>query len=249
MSESANHTASGGVAPWRRALPNAMTVSRIAMTVVLFAMLAPYSYADPARTEPQPMWTRPWWLVACAAVFAAAALTDVLDGYLARRWRTESVFGRIMDPFADKLLVIGTFIFLAGPGFHVRRGGAGSPSLGCQVSGVAPWMVAVILGRELLVTSIRAAVERLGVDFGATVSGKLKMALQSVCAPAVLVLVGTTPTLPPIDGPAPPARWIIDALVWLTVAVTAWSGVPYVARAVGALRADGAGAPGDGPAS
>jgi CDP-diacylglycerol--glycerol-3-phosphate 3-phosphatidyltransferase len=149
-----------------------------------------------------------------------------------------------MDPFADKVLVIGAFVMLGGPAFVHDRirwptsnlGGITGEALpGPEVvrqvvSHVLPWMVVVILARELLVTSIRGVFEARGVSFAATASGKWKMILQSVCIPLVLVLVN----LPRLNDPVKKdwAWWTIEMVVWATVVVTVWSGWPYVARAV-----------------
>jgi CDP-diacylglycerol--glycerol-3-phosphate 3-phosphatidyltransferase len=167
------------------------------------------------------------WLIAAAALFVFAALTDAVDGHLARKWRVVSVFGRIMDPFADKVLVLGAFAYLSAPLFSYAFTPEDSDLVRYQASGVSAWMVVLILARELLVTSIRAAFESRGVDFSATASGKWKMILQSVAVPLVLVILAL--------GPAPPgslARWAIDLTVWLTVIVTVWSGLPYIQRAL-----------------
>ena len=117
-----------------------------------------------------------------------------------------------MDPFADKVLVLGAFAFLAAPLFSYVITREGSDLVRYQASGVSAWMVVLILARELLVTSIRAAFESRGVDFSATASGKWKMILQSVVIPLVLVIIA-------FDHAAPgsPARWIIDVAIWLTV--------------------------------
>ncbi len=200
-------------------IPNALTIARIVLAVAFFAVLTPWSYqSSPLFEGKSPDFT----LLAAAAIFILAALTDALDGYLARRWRVVSVFGRIMDPFADKLLVIGAFVFLAGPGF-------------AGVSAVHPWMVALILARELLITSIRGVMESQGVSFAASLSGKLKMILQSICIPAVLVLLNVP--APHGEGAGGWAHTAITVLVWCTVLVTAWSGIPYILRAVKAARA------------
>lgn len=218
--------------PLQRRLPNALTMARLVIAAMFFVMLAMWSYdASPvargARVDP--------WLLLAAGVFVAAAVTDALDGHLARRWDVVSVFGRVMDPFADKVLVIGAFIMLAGPGFASRLHSGG------PISCVEPWMVVVILARELLVTSIRGVFEGRGVGFAATASGKWKMILQCICVPLVLVLIGTMDARPGVDldthgdgfdGATPGARYIIMAIVWATVVVTAWSGVPYVLRAM-----------------
>lgn len=200
-----------------------------------------------------------WLPLAGAAIFIIAAVTDALDGRLARRWGVVSTFGRVMDPFADKVLVLGAFVMLAGPGFtDVPRlfveGLSHSKAVRFHsVSGVAPWMVVLILGRELLVTSLRGLVESRGGDFSATTSGKLKMVFQCVSAPAILLIVALqVPRLRDSsigdahargwgaftsgDFFSHPPSWCA-ALAWLTVLVTLWSAVPYVTRAIRVLRA------------
>lgn len=205
-------------APWQVHLPNTLTMLRVALTAVFVAIIAirPRPFESPAEGLDASM------LIACA-VFVLAAVTDALDGHLARRWRVVSRFGRIMDPFADKVLVLGAFIMLAGPAF-MTDGGA-------IVSGVAPWMVVVILARELLVTSIRAILEGEGIDCSAGWAGKAKMILQAVVVPLILLLLAWGI---PERGSA--RSWAIDIGVWATVAATVVSGVPYVMRAITAGR-------------
>lgn len=197
----------------RRNIPNILTMSRVALAIAFFAVLTPWNFTHSPLSKGD--WPDPWLLIA-AAIFIVAAATDALDGHLARKWNVVSVFGRIMDPFADKVLIIGAFVYLAGPGFA-----SGSHS----ISGVHPWMVAVILARELLVTSIRAAFESNGVSFAASWSGKWKMILQSICVPVVLLLPNFTAALPP-------PIWPQVAIVWATVLVTVWSAIPYIQRAL-----------------
>jgi len=221
--------------PWERAAPNMLTAARVVLAIAFFAVLAPWKYHKSvlvAGEGPDP------WLLTAAAIFVVAAITDALDGYLARRWNAITTFGRIMDPFADKFLVIGAFVFLAGPGFTytgeaiVHLPNRPTPPVG-SVTGVQAWMVALILARELLVTSIRAEVEGRGLSFAATWSGKWKMILQSVCVPAVLVLMNVRGEAG--HAPGPMASDMIIGIVWLTVAVTTWSAVPYVMRAIRVL--------------
>ncbi len=196
--------------------------------------------AHPRRHPPRPSGRDHLWpgikrptvlVVAVMPTSVLAALTDLLDGYLARRWKVESTFGRIMDPFCDKVLIIGAFIYLAGPRF-VDPAAVEAQSYFTMASGVYPWMVAIILARALLVTSIRGELESTGVKFGANVFGKLKMILQSVAIPLVLAIVML------IDGRDGPgwAAWTRDILVYLTVLVTVLSGIPYVTRAMFTIR-------------
>lgn len=208
----------------KRHIPNALTIARVLLAAVFFLILALWNVNDPHR---QPGSVDLLLLVA-AAIFVVAAATDALDGHLARKWSVVSVFGRVMDPFADKILILGAFVMLAGPAFlqlATRE----------QTSHVLPWMAVLILARELLITSLRAAFESRGIDFSAGPSGKLKMILQSICVPIVLVAVAVRPALSPETGDLLTA--IAMWSVWLTVAVTVWSAIPYIARALAISRA------------
>lgn len=204
-------------------LPNQLTVLRIVLAAAFFVTISLYDQASP-RTS---------WLWTSIGLFIVAAVTDFFDGYLARKYDATSVFGRIMDPFADKLLVMGALICLAGPNFASM-----SPDLAMQpsqaqpgpVTGVSPWMVVLILGRELLVTSIRGEMERRGVAFGAKMAGKLKAVLQMIVVPAVLAIIAIDPQHVQ-QGPSALVL-LRDGLVWATVIVTLISGVPYVTAAV-----------------
>jgi CDP-diacylglycerol--glycerol-3-phosphate 3-phosphatidyltransferase len=124
-------------------LPNLVTLSRFALSVVLFALM---DLTD-------------WWL-ASACLFVFAAGTDFVDGMLARRLNMITVLGRILDPFVDKIIVCGTFLFL----------------LPHPESGVTAVMAVIIIGRELLVTTLRSWLEQQGRDFSAAMIGKLKIA-------------------------------------------------------------------------
>lgn len=209
------------VPTWKRQVPNALTLGRLAMAAALVALLA---MAPPlyGASGPQPA------LLAAVWLFVLAALTDALDGYLARKWNAISVFGRIMDPFADKLLVLGTVIMLATPAFEIAEGGQL-----VMAAGFTGWMAVVILGRELLVTSIRGVFEARGIDFSASFSGKAKMIIQSVAIPACLLIAGLWGS----DRPEW-AGWAATLAAWGTTLVTAASAVPYITRAIRAGRPD-----------
>lgn len=122
------------------------------------------------------------------------------------------------------MLVCGAFVFLIGPGFVGADG--------TSVTGIAPWMVVLILGRELLVTSLRGVAESQGKAFGANAVGKLKMLCQSVAAGWVMATEAF-----PDQGFGHPF-WVRGQSVMIAVAVgvTALSIFVYVHRAVGALR-------------
>lgn len=95
-------------------------------------------------------------------LYGATAVTDLLDGYLARKWNIESVFGKFLDPLADKLLVMALLTYLT------------------RMGRIAPWIVVVLLGRELSITALRAIASNEGVVIAAGEGGKWKTALQMV---------------------------------------------------------------------
>jgi CDP-diacylglycerol--glycerol-3-phosphate 3-phosphatidyltransferase len=145
-------------------VPNTLTLIRILFAIIVFTMIGLVRY-DLALL-----------------FFALAAVTDSLDGWWARRFHQITVFGRIMDPFADKFLICGVFICLVAIP-ELTSDKADYPAwLMLQ-----PWMVIVIIGRELLVTSLRAFVEGAGGDFSSKWIGKLKMVFQ--CAAIIFALL------------------------------------------------------------
>lgn len=178
-------------------VPNAITLSRLALSFVLFALIQSEKY----------------WLWA-AGLFVFAVATDVLDGWIARRYQLITQLGRILDPFVDKFITGGTFLFL----------------LPVANSGVDPWMVVIVTGREMLVTSLRGFLEQRGADFSASASGKLKMFLQ--CAAATAALLSLHPPLASFAVGGVTLVAVRDVLLWTMVAVTVWSGYIYVQRAI-----------------
>ena len=213
----------------QRNIPNALTLLRLllaALTITLLSLWRPHPHEAPSSAPAvSPSATTIDWLLLLAAIlFTTAAITDALDGYLARKWSAISIFGRIMDPFADKILVLGALIAMAsGPFTGLDETAAPRPPL----AGFAGWMVTLILARELLVTSIRGVYEARGIDFSATASGKAKMMLQSGAIPTILVILGLSG-----GDPARPWALTIAILAWATTLVTLWSAIPYIARAV-----------------
>lgn len=210
-------------------IPNLLTLLRVVLAWVFIALLS----GLPSRTLSSEATgidrvgeagqAGNAWIIAAVVVFILAAITDALDGHLARKWNAVTRFGRIMDPMADKLLIIGAFTMLITPGFRATLMPNATEFM---VSGVAPWMVVAILMRELLVTSIRGVYEADGVDFSAGSLGKAKMVLQSITIPVVLLLIvfGS-----PVPGST--ERLIIVLLVWATVITTLLSAFPYIGQA------------------
>lgn len=210
---------------WQRALPNQLTGLRIVLAAAFVALLSVYLHRATG-------WKGDSWIpIAALVLFVVAALTDALDGHLARRWDAVSVFGRIADPFADKILVLGAFVMLCGPAFQfVRISGER-----VQASGVLPWMVVVILARDLLITTLRALVEGRGQSFAAIGAGKLKMIVQSVGAPLILLFVVLDALRRNSPEPTPyPTMALVAA--WVVMLVTAWSAIPYLTKGIAMLR-------------
>jgi CDP-diacylglycerol--glycerol-3-phosphate 3-phosphatidyltransferase len=208
-----------------RHVPNALTAGRLFLAFVFFAMLSWYQYEG--RGDP-------WFLNTAFFIYLVALITDFLDGYLARRWKVEGVFGRIVDPFVDKILVLGSFIFFAGKNFIIPENAvqAHSPAFVVKtLTGVAPGIVVILLARELLVTTFRGITESAGQNFGAVMSGKVKMVCQSVTILVILVYVNYHEQLSQLSPTY--ETWAVhfrDACIWLTVAITVYSGWEYVRR-------------------
>lgn len=203
-------------------LPNKLTAGRILLAVVFFVLLGLYDHGA--------AWGR-WLLNAAFVLYIIAGITDVLDGWVARRWNQATAFGRIVDPFVDKVLVVGAFAMLAGPNFahggHASEIEADLPHwlTGGMSTCVQAWMVVAILAREFIVSAIRGYSESRGITFPATVWGKLKMFVQSVAICTALYQVAN------LDGIA----WALAtkiAAVWAAVVISVLSGLAYARKAV-----------------
>jgi len=144
----------------------------------------------------------------------------------------------VVDPFADKVLVLGSFIFFAGKNFIIPESAKhpGDPSMVVTtLTGVAPGIVVILLARELLVTTFRGMSESSGQNFGAQFSGKLKMVFQSVTILVILVYVNYHKQLKD-HGYLDPATWFRNFCIWATVAITVLSGLLYIQRAIAMYR-------------
>ncbi len=155
-----------------RFVPNALTVGRLFLSVIFLGMVL---YSPEAENATH-------LLDGAFVMFLVAAITDIIDGHVARRFNVTSKFGRIVDPLADKVLVCGAFISFAW---------IGEPKLfdlSFNTLRVIHWsVVAILILREAYVTIIRQWAESKGLNFAATRSGKVKMLLQSIAIGTVLV--------------------------------------------------------------
>ena len=183
--------------------PNIITLSRLVLAVFLFWLIDLGDH----------------WLAACV-VFTIAAATDALDGYIARRYGMVTKLGRILDPFVDKVIIGGAFMFLA-----VQSD-----------SGVNAWMVITVIGREMFVTSLRSVLEQEGKDFSATMSGKIKMVVQCAAVAGSLLYLEYAGGIDVCTDPPVIARGVRDVLLWTSVLVTLYSGYEYVVRAARMFR-------------
>lgn len=169
-------------------LPNIISVLRILAAPLLILLLL-----SPDKKNS----------LTAAIVFAAASLTDWLDGYLARRLGVETTFGRFLDPLADKLLIVTCLIMLI------------------SVGGVPAWMVAIIAGREIAVTGLRSLASIEGVVIAAGSLGKYKTAFQIASATALIIhykFFG-------IDF-----HTIGIIFLWIALVFTLWSGIDYFVK-------------------
>lgn len=189
-------------------VPNTLTGIRFILSIVAFVLL-------PLNM----IW-------AALAIFILAVSTDWIDGYWARRYNQITQFGRIFDPFVDKIIICGTFVFLvAMPG-----------------SGIAAWVAVVVMGREMLVTVIRSFVEQHGGDFSANWPGKWKMVFQ--CASVILAML----TLGLHEGQGVTtwyglagleATWFVylfNFILWGTIGLTLASGTIYIGDVLRFIR-------------
>jgi CDP-diacylglycerol--glycerol-3-phosphate 3-phosphatidyltransferase len=175
-------------------LPNWLTIGRIlAIPILILLMLFPGRGFG----------------IAAALLFSAAAITDLLDGYFARRTDQVSEFGKLIDPIADKILVSTALIMLV----HLDR--------------VPGWMVALIISREFAVSGLRAYAGARNIVIAAAFSGKIKTTLQILAVIALLV----NETL--WGFPFREVGWILLIAAFIT---TMWSGYTYFADYASELK-------------
>ncbi|MDP0490473.1 MAG: CDP-diacylglycerol--glycerol-3-phosphate 3-phosphatidyltransferase [Verrucomicrobiota bacterium JB023] len=176
-------------------LPNSITVARLVLTAVFVA-------AASANT------TTGNWIALVA--FIIAAISDFLDGYLARKMNLVTSLGKLLDPLADKILVASAFVLLSAKGL-------------CPV-----WVTSVIIAREFLVTGLRQIAVEQGEVIAADNLGKWKTTFQLTFCIAGLVwlLVAAAPENP-LHQLTAPGGWLQIISLWGAFALTALSGFNY----------------------
>jgi CDP-diacylglycerol--glycerol-3-phosphate 3-phosphatidyltransferase len=176
----------------RMNLPNRLTMIRIVF-VPFFAVFLTFRFGR------MPMEIN---YIIALVLFAAASITDFLDGYIAREYNLTTVFGKFADPLADKILVASAFVCFAAMGV------------------VNPLPVIIIIAREFMVSGLRLAVADKGIVVPAGIWGKLKTAFTMIAIIFILVslIMGITPLL----------GYINTILVWISVLLTVISGMVYI---------------------
>ena len=173
-------------------VPNCLTILRIFMVpvFVVFMLVNVFGGAD---------------RYIAGVIFIAASLTDTLDGYLARKNNQITVFGKFMDPLADKLLVLSALICLE------------------QIGDVPGWMVIIILGREFIITGMRQVAAAQGIVIAAGTTGKIKTITQMIAIP--LLLLNNWPfSLLSFNLP-------MDTIfLWIALVMTVVSGTEYIVK-------------------
>ena len=177
-------------------LANKITLGRFAITIVYFVLLG--ICGREANTN---------LLYTAFFLFLAAVVGDGLDGYYARKYHQETNFGRIADPFVDKIMICGSFVFFL--------------SIRPLAELVTGWMVMIIIAREFLVSAIRGVAEAQGIPLAVRGWGKTKMVVQSFVVATAVFYAAWVDHLPW-------ARVVMEILIWITIAVTAISGLLYV---------------------
>ena len=191
-----------------RLIPNILTFGRLVLTIVFLVMVLCSPYVA----------NRPFFLDIAFILFVIAGLTDIVDGIIARKLNVASKFGRMMDPLADKVLVCGAFVCFAIIGepklFEFTKG----------TLAAIQWSVAgILILREVYVTVLRHIAEARGINFAATVSGKVKMLLQSFAIGMVIIKMAHVQT-------ATWGHWFMTVTFVLMLMVTVTSGLRATQR-------------------
>lgn len=166
-------------------LPNQLTILRIILIPVFIVVLMMGHY------------------YVAAGIFVVASATDALDGFIARKYNLVTNFGKLMDPLADKLLVVSALVCLV------------------ELGDIASWMVIVILAREFTITALRSVAASEGIVIAAGNSGKLKTVFQMVAITAILLKNWPFSML---------GFPFADIMLWCALILTIYSGIEYMIK-------------------
>lgn len=187
-----------------------LTLGRLVLTIVFLGMIL---YA-PGLAAAQ----KPFFLDVAFVLFIITALTDIADGKIARKYNITSKFGRIVDPLADKCLVCGAFVCFAIIGEPVLFGWPKNILI------IAQWsVVGIIIARDLYVTILRHIAETCGINFGAVLSGKIKVFLQFFTIGTIIIRMAHVQD-------AMWGYWFTAITLAITLTVTIISGLTYLIR-------------------
>lgn len=183
-------------------IPNGLTCLRLALIpVFVFLMTWP-------GDKPYPL---------AGVVFAAAALTDFIDGYLARRWNVVSDFGKLFDPLADKILVMAALVLMVAQTSELT----GDPW-------IPAWIVVLVLAREIWVTGVRGFAANKGLIIPAAQSGKWKSFLQMM---AILLFFFRGVEVPYVE-PTMYLPTVGMMLLYISVLLSYWGAIDYTWQAL-----------------
>ena len=178
-------------------LPNQITVGRLILSGILFVYIEAWCRG-----------TYGWVWYGAFALYMVTVLSDGLDGYIARSRGLITVFGRIADPLADKIVITGVLVL--------------GMSISETTSLVPPWIVILVLAREFLVSGLRGYLEGQGTVFSAQWAGKTKLVVQAVYCGAILFYPGSRFTW---------VWWVATICLWATAAITVYSAASYLRKA------------------
>ena len=208
--------------PRMKALPNLLTSMRLVLALFMFVALAAAAGAVPVIADglgPDQQFALVRWAV---IAFVVAAVTDFFDGWLARKLNATSVWGAILDPIGDKVLVCGAILGLL--------------ALGPQPMVVLP--AGLILFREFTVSALREVGAGKGVKLPVTVLAKWKTTLQLTALTLELIVAGWAAFgLPDDPQVQAPATALAHGLFWIAAVVTIITGVQYWEQTRKALQA------------
>jgi CDP-diacylglycerol--glycerol-3-phosphate 3-phosphatidyltransferase len=211
-----------------RQIPNLITLVRLALAVAAFWWLERVLDAAPDTTEVTDSAFWAFWF------FLVAAVTDWLDGWLARRNGWVTAIGRVADPVVDKVLTLGALIYFGAGAQYARAD---------DLQVIMPvWAVVVLIAREFLVTALRGLVESRGMQFPADRYGKAKMLTQVIYICIAIAAAGAVPDrigLPFLDVLRHPM--LMAALFWAMLALAVMSGLHYCVKGARMLSGEEAG--------